>query len=266
MADEEKSLDEWLAEEQARQKKGFTYQPQPTSETSKSGAGDDVLAGLGIGAGVVGGAIAPHPNPVTFEGVKASVIAKALQAEVTGDDIRVQVNQTGDSTVVTILLSQDNQPYDFSPALTVTLLESADTLTVTLGDLAQDAKRTTLGSAGSTVVEQGKRLLTKRRGIGGLIETAGDIIEGVQDIVEDIQDLNLPKRVWEVIDRVGGAAEEVYIEERRKEQKAQWEREEAERAWTHCPACGRAYKSDEAGRVDCPSCGAVRGSKPDWVE
>jgi len=262
MADEEKNLEEWLAEEQARLDKGFTIEPKHGSGTGKPGAGEEILAGLGLGAGVVGGALAPHPNPVTFEGVKATVIVSALKSEIADDDTRAKVDRTGDSVVVTLLQSQADAPRQFSPALTATLIETADTLTITLGDLNQDVKRGAISSMGSTLVEQGKRALSGRRSLAGLLDAAGNVIEGVDDLVENVQDLGLPRRVWEVIDRVGEAAEEVYLEERRKEQELQRRREEAVRAWTHCPSCGRAYRDDETDRVDCPACGAPRGDKP----
>ena len=263
MTDEKKSLEEWMAEEQARLDKGFEYEPVPSSGEGKPSTGEEVLAGLGLGAAVVGGAVAPHPNPVTLEGVKAAAIVKALKSEIADDDTRVEVERTGNSTVVTFLQSQEDAPYQFSPALSATLIQTADTLTVTLSDLNQDVKRGTISSVGSTLLEQGKRVLTGRsRGIGGLMDAAGGLVEGVDDVVGSIQDLGLPKRVWEIIDRVGGTAEEVHLEEERKERELQRRREEALRAWTHCPACGRAYREDEDSRVDCPSCGATRGDKP----
>ncbi len=266
MADKDKSLEEWLAEEQARLDEGFTFEPKPSSAASKPGAGEEILAGLGLGAAVVGGAVAPHPDAVTFEGCKAGVIVTALRKEIADDDTRVQVDQTSDAVVVTVLQSQERAPHQFSPALTATLIETADTLTVTVGDLSQGAVRGALSSVGSTVLDQGKQLLFGRRGVAGILDTAGRVMEGVEDLVEDIQDLGLPKRVWEVIDRVGGAAEEAYLDQQRKEREAQRKREEAERAWTHCESCGRAYRDDEDDRVDCPSCGAPRGDKPAWLE
>lgn len=264
-ADEEKSLEEWMAQEQARLKEGFGYEPQPASEAGQPRAADEVLAGLGIGAGVVGGAVAPHANPVVLEGVEASLIAKALQKELPDEDTRVEVDRSGEAVVVSILKSQEDTPYQFSPALTATLIETEDTLTVTLSRLDKDAVREALTSMGGTVVEQGKRLLSGGGGLAGLLNAAGSLIEGAGEIAEEVQDLGLPKQVWEVIDRVGGVAEETYLEEQRKEQAVRRRREEAERAWTHCPSCGRAYREDEAPRVDCPSCGAVRGDKPDWL-
>jgi hypothetical protein len=211
---------------------------------------------------VVGGAVAPHPNPITFEGVKASVIADALKSELASDDTQVQVNRTDDSTVVTILLHQAKS-YQFLPALTVTLLEKAGALTVTLGDLDKSVARGAWTSIGGAVVEQGKDLL--RRGPGGLLDAAGELIEGISEVAENIDDLALPKQVWGVIDRVGQAAEEGYLEERRLKEAALRQREETERAWTHCSSCGRAYSSEEAERVSCPSCGGTRGNKPDWL-
>ena len=190
----------------------------------------------------------------------------ALRSEVADDDTRVRVDQSGDSVVVTILQSQAKRPHDFSPALTVTLLETPDTLTVTASDLKQGAVRGALSSVGSTLLEQGKRLLFRRRGPAGLLDTAGNVMEGVEDLVEDIQDLGLSKRVWEVIDRVGKAAEGAYLDQQRKEQELQRKREAVERAWTHCASCGRAYEHDEADRTNCPSCGAPRGPKPDWLK
>ncbi len=265
MADQEQSIEEWLAEERARLDEGFKFEPKPSSQVSKPAA-EEILAGVGLGAGVVGGAVAPHPNPVTFEGVGAGVIANALRSELPDDDTRVQVNRTGSTTVITILQSQASRPHDFFPALTVNLVETPDTLTVTMSDLDQDAVRGTLGSIGRTTLKQGAQLVFRRRGVGGLIRTAGNMIEGVEDLVEDIQDLNLPKQVWEVIDRVGKAAEDAYLEQQRREQKRRWAQETAARAWTHCESCGRAYREDEAQRVDCPSCGAPRGDKPAWLD
>ncbi len=265
-ADEEKSLQEWIEEERARLDKGFTYEPQPSSsEADKPGSAGQIAAGLGLGAGVVAGAAAPHPDSVTFEGVKANVIATVLSREIANDDTHVRVDRTGDSVVVTISQSQSSRPHQFSPALSATLIEKSDVLTVTVSDLSGEAKRSTLGSVGRTVLDKGKRLAFRRRGVRGLIETAGDVMEGVEDLVEDIQDLGLPKRVWEVIDRVGEAAEQAYLDEKRKQQEIQWQREAAEHAWTHCESCGRAYREDEDDRVDCPSCGGVRGGKPDWL-
>lgn len=269
MADEEKTRDEeltheeWLAAERARLEKGFAYEPRPSSAPAKPGTADEVLAGLGLGAGVAAGSAAPHSNPTTFEGVQAAVIANALRNELPDDDTRVEAERTGDALVVTVLQSQENNPYQLLPALTVALIETAGMLTVTVSDLTERTVRGALGSIGSTVVEQGKRVLfRRRRGVGGLFDAAGNVIEGVQDLVEDIQDLNLPRRVWTVIDRVGGAAEEAYLKDRREKQKARWEREAVERAWTRCEWCGRVYKDDEAERTDCPSCGAPRGDKP----
>ena len=266
MADEEKSLEEWMAEERARLEKGFTFEPQPSPQTSKPSSAGQVAAGLGLGAGVVAGAVAPHPDSVIFEGCKADVIVTALKREIANEDTRVRVDRTGDSVVVTVLQSQASRPHQFSPALTATLIETADTLTITVSDLSGETKRRTLGSLGRTVLRRGGRMLFGRRGIMGLFRTASDVMEGVEDLVEDIQDLGLPKRVWEVIDRVGEAAEQAYLDEKQKRQEYQWQREAAERAWTHCDSCGRAYREDEADRVDCPSCGAVRGDKPDWLK
>ena len=269
MADEEKTRDEeltqeeWLAAERARLEKGFTYEPKPSSAPVKPGTGDEVLAGLGLGAGVVAGAAAPHPNPTTYEGVQAAVIANALRNELPDDDTHVEMERTGDALVVTVLQSQDDSRYQFLPALTVALIETAGMLTVTVSDLTDRTVRGALGSIGSTVVEQGKRMLfRRRRGVGGILDAAGNVIEGVQDLVEDIQDLALPRRVWNVIDRVGEAAEDAYLKDRREKQKTQWEREAVERAWTRCEWCDRVYKDDEADRTDCPACGAPRGDKP----
>jgi hypothetical protein len=263
MPDEEnkQSLEEWMAEERKKLKKGFEYEPKPVTSSGPS-TGDDVLSGLGLGAAVVGGAAAPHSNPTIFEGVKASVIAHALRSELTSDDTQVQVSHTGDSTVITILLHQA-QSHQFLPALTVTLLEKAGALTVTLGDLDKSVTRGAWASIGGTVVEQGKDLL--RRGPGGLLDAAGELIEGISEVAENVDDLALPKQVWAVIDRVGKAAEEGYLEEKRLKETAARQREEAERAWTHCPSCGRAYSSEEAARVSCPSCGGTRGAKPGWL-
>jgi Zn finger protein HypA/HybF involved in hydrogenase expression len=147
----------------------------------------------------------------------------------------------------------------------VTLLEAAGKLTVTMGDLDKDAVRGAWASIGGTVVEQGKDLLLRRRGPAGLLDAAGELIEGISEVADKVDDLSLPKQVWAVIDRVGKAAEAGYLEEKRLKEEALRRREEAERAWTHCPSCGRAYSAEEIDRVICPSCGGTRGPKPDWL-
>ena len=268
--DKKQSHEEWLAAERERLNEGFSFEPQPSSAASDSGPAPaaQALAGLGLGAGVVGGAVAPHPNPTTFEGCKADVIVTALKKEFSGDDTHVQIAKADDSVVVTILQSQTNRPQQFTPALTATFIETPDTLTVTVSDLDQGTVRGTISSIGSTVLDQGKTILSKRRrlGVAGMLDAAGRVMDGVEDLVEDIQDLGLPRRVWEVIDRVGEAAEQAYLDQKRKEQELQWQREAAEQAWTHCASCGRRYKDSENSRTDCPSCGAPRGDKPAWLK
>jgi hypothetical protein len=170
--------------------------------------------------------------------------------------------------VVTISQSQVAAPYDFSPALTVTLLETKDALTVTLSELRKSTVRSKLSSIGGTVLEQGREVLVsrRRRGVGGLLDMAGSVKEGIEDLVDDIEDLTLPRRVWTVIDRVGGAAEEAYLEGVRQARALEWQEEEAVRAYTHCEWCGRAYSPEEAQLVECPSCGGSRASRPASME
>lgn len=262
MAEEEQSLEEWLAEERARLKEGFSYETEPSSDATERGHADDVPTGLGLGAGAISG----HPNPVTFEGCKPDTIVDALISEITGDDTRVEVRRSDESVVVTILQSQEHHRFNFAPALTVTLLESRDTLTVTMSDLSEDVKRSTIGSIGRSALHYGSRLLFRGRGLRGMLDKAGSLMQGVEDVTEDLQDLSLPRRVWAVIDPVGGAAEDAYLEEQRRKRALERKREAAERAWTHCEWCGRAYAEDEEDIVQCPSCGAARGSKPDWLD
>ncbi|GAG12546.1 unnamed protein product, partial [marine sediment metagenome] len=161
---------------------------------------------------------------------------------------------------------QGDQPHAFSPALTATLIETEDALTVAVGDLDEDTARGAVASMAGTLVEQGKRALFGRRGVAGLLDAAGNVIEGVEDLIEDIQDLGLPRRVWAVIDRVGGAAEGAHLDQQRQARELRRQREAAVRAWTHCEWCGHAYADDEAGRADCPTCGGPRGAKPPFLK
>jgi rubrerythrin len=263
MTEEKQSLEEWLAEERRRLKDGFSFEPEPAPHVEPSPA-TDILAKLGLGAGALAGVVADHANPVTFEGCSASTIADALGSEFTGQDTEVAINKTEEATTVTILQSQESHQR-FSPALTVTLVEIGETLTVAMSDLSQDAKRGAIGSLGRTAVRQGGEFLLRRRGVVGMLDTAGDLIESVEDVAEDIQDLSLPKRVWRTIDRVGRAAEDAYKEEQGKRRALERKREATERAWTHCEWCGRAYAPDENDIVQCPSCGAPRGPRPSWL-
>lgn len=113
--------------------------------------------------------------------------------------------------------------------------------------------------------EGGGQLLRRRRGLTGVLDTAGNLIESIEDVAEDIEDLSLPRRVWRVIDRVGEAAKDVYRKEEARRRAAERARKAAERAWTHCEWCGRAYEGDDEETVQCPSCGAPRGPRPAWL-
>jgi hypothetical protein len=261
----EQSLEEWLAEERKRLDEGFSYEPEPRPADSPPEPAQDILAGLGLGAGVLAGVAAGHPNPVTFEGCSASTIAEALSSHIPGEDTRVTIEETEEATMVRVLQSQERRPHQFSPALTVTLIETDETLTVAMSDLSEDVQRGAIGSIGQGALRGGRRLLLRGRGLAGVLDAAGGLMRSIEDVSENIQDLTLPRRVWAVIDGVGAAAEEAYLKERRRRQVRQRQREAAARAWTHCEWCGRAYAEDETDIVQCPSCGAPRGSKPAWL-
>ena len=268
MADEaqrkRQSTEEWLEAERKRLEEGFTFEPRPASDRAVPGPADDILTQLGLGAGVLAGVVEGHANPVAFEGCKASTIANALVSEMVSDDTRVLTSETEQATTVRILHRQEQQ-LQFAPALTVTLIETDETLTVAMSDLIPDLKRGSIGSIGRSALRGSQRLLLRRRGLPGVLDAAGSLVEGLEEVAEGIQDLGLPRQAWMVIDRVGRAAEETYLEERAWRLALKWKREAAERAWTHCEWCGRAYAEEEAGVVQCPSCGGARPSKPEWL-
>ena len=178
MADEENktlSHEEWLAAERAKLKKGFTYTPPPPSPdvASEATTADQVLAGLGLGGAVVAGTLAPHPNPITFQGIGAPVIANALRSEISDDDTRVQVSRNDEGTVVVISQSQAATPRQFTPALTVTLLQGSDSLTVAVSELRKSTLRGKWGSIASTVIDQGRDVLgSGSGGARGLLDLA----------------------------------------------------------------------------------------------
>ena len=263
--DKRQSLEAWLAEERQRLDQGFTYVPPPPVEDNPPDAAQDILAQMGLGAGVLAGIVAGHANPVTFDGCKASTVEEALVSHVSGGDIRASVERTENATVVTLLQSQEGRPHGFSPALTVTLIETGETLTVAMSDLSGDAKRGAIGSLGRAALHGGQRLLLRRRGLAGALDAAGGLMQTIEEASEDIEDLGLPRRIWAIIDQVGEAAEDAYWEEERREEARNRRRNAAERAWTHCEYCGRAYGQDEEDIVQCASCGAPRGPKPAWL-
>lgn len=258
------SHEEWLESERERLRRGFMYTPQPSASGTPARGADQVLAGLGLGAVAAAGALGPHPNPITFQGIRASVIANALRSEISDHDTRVQVQRTDEGMVVIVSQSQVSAPQRFSTVLTVTLLQAPEELSVAVSELRKSALREKWSSIGGTVLEQAGEVLVsrRRRGVRGLIDMAGNLRDGVEDLVDDLQDLTLPRRVWAVVDRVGGAAEEAYLEEIRRARALEWQREAAVRAYTHCAWCGRPYGPDEDETVRCPSCGAPRGPKP----
>ncbi|NLE44245.1 MAG: hypothetical protein GX620_05955 [Chloroflexi bacterium] len=267
MGEKDQSLEEWLAAERARLNRGFEFEREPTTAPSGGSGPDSALAGVGIGAGVLAGAVAPHRNPATYEGVRPEIIINALGQEIADADTRVEVRQAAEATEVTILQSQQGGFHGFVPALTATLVYQADTLTVTLSDLNQDSARGAWSSMGATVLQQSRDVLLRRRGRGpgALLDAAGHVLQGVERVVEDVQDLRLPSRVWKVIDRVGEAAEKSYLNERRINEARRRAREAAIRAWTHCEYCGHGYSEAEAHLTRCPNCGGPRGPKPAFV-
>ena len=123
---EGQSHEDWLRSERERLRKGFEYTPPPPSPETATGSGtaDQVLAGLGLGAAATAGVLGPHPNPITFQGVSASVLVNALTAEISDTDPRVQAGQTAEGTVVVVSQSAASAPHRFTPALSVTLLDT----------------------------------------------------------------------------------------------------------------------------------------------
>ncbi len=263
---QQEALEEWLAEERRRLDEGFSFQPQPMEESAPPDPAQDILAQMGLGAGVLAGVIAGHANPVTFEGCSASTIAEAVRSHITSGDNRVAIEETEEATVVTVLQGQENRVDGFFPALTVTLIETSDTLTIAMSDLSPDLKREAVGSIGQAALRSGRSLLVRGRGLGGVLYAAGGWVRSIEEVSENLQDLSLPSRVWGVIDIVGSAAEASFLEGQRTENARERERRSAERAWTHCEWCGRAYPAEDHGVVQCPSCGAPRGPKPAWLE
>ncbi|MGD2165052.1 MAG: hypothetical protein PVH50_05940 [Anaerolineae bacterium] len=261
----EQDLEAWLEEERKRLDEGFSFEPPPSSQPAPGRQADDILEGLGLGAGTLAGVVAGHTNPAAFEGCRASTIVNALTSDITSEDTRVTTRETEEATVVTISQSQEHRLGRFTPALTVTLIETGQTVTVAMSDLSEDIKRGAMGSIGRAALRGTRRLVLRRRGLAGMLDAAGGLISSVEDVGEDIQDLSLPRRVWAIIDHVAGAAEKSYLERRRRIQALERQRQAAERAWTHCEWCGRAYAEDEEDVVQCPSCGAPRSSKPDWL-
>lgn len=261
----EERLEDWLAEERRRLDEGFSFHSQPSPEGAPPDPTQDILAQMGLGAGVLASVVAGHPNPVTFEGCSAATIAEALESYVTDDETQVTVDRTEQATIVTLLQRLEHRPHRFSSALTVTFIETDETLTVAMSDLSADVKRGAISGIGQTALRSGQRLLLRRRGLAGVFDAAGGLLQGVEELSEQLEELSLPRQVWGVIDLVGGAAEEAYLAERRKQHALQRERETVERAWTHCEWCGRAYAEDEEDIVQCPSCGAPRARKPGWL-
>lgn len=286
MADAGQSMEEWLAEERKRLDTGFTFTPGPTTSHGRPSPLGDITAGLGLGAGVVAGAVASHPNPSTYEGVGAIGVIQTLHSELGDNDTQVGWEKVaGETTWIVTVQKRDTETGRFQPALSVTLAETGDgpTLTVSVSSLRVDVKTDVATEAVRTAVGEGTGIFgrvkdaanaARRGGIAGMAANlldgatgaASAIAGGIGNIVESVSDSietwTLPRRIWEIIDRVAGSAEKAYLDEQRKAQEFGWKREAAERAWTHCESCGRAYREDEDDRVDCSSCGAPRGVKP----
>jgi hypothetical protein len=225
----------------------------PPTPSSSSGLED---AGL-LGAGAAG--IAQSVKDATSAGTFAyrstrsaaatlQVFIDALQA--LGDrDTRPQVSRRGtlESGQATVQFQQLLPTGNWVAAQTVTLIQSGDTVTVTVSAPSLAAMGGAAGDIGGTALGALGKVLT-----GNVIGGITDAARNVGRLTESAENIALSSNLRAAVKRIGEALDDEWRQADRERQ----EREERERIQNTCQFCGTPYPTADA--INCAVCGAPR--------
>jgi hypothetical protein len=219
--------------------------------SSSSGLEQAGLVGAGAAAGLAQTVKdATSPGTFTFQTVRPpaatlQVFVEALQA--LGDrDTRPQVGRSTPDQA-TVQFQQLLPTGNWVGAQTVTLIQSADTVTITVSAPSLAAMGGAAGEVGGTAVSTLGKVLSGNV-LGGLTEAA----RSVGRLTESAENIALSSKIRSTLQRIGSALDDEW----RQAERERLEREERQRVLDTCQFCGAPYPVADA--VQCAVCGAPR--------
>ena len=232
------------------------------SQSSSLDLGDLAAgAAAALGLGVAAGAIATEGS-ASYHGVPPRTVARALESNFGNTQTTdVEVEGEENSLLATIYLKS---PDNYVPALTVSLVQAADSLEVKVGDLTSESLLEAAKEGGKKLLNLAGKglqfwLRRKQASVGEAVDVAQSALNTVFDAAQAAKDLKLQDRVWQVIKETAEVREKAYMVE---EERAHQERQDVIDAWydyNNCPQCGVAYSADG---TQCKVCGRARNSPP----
>lgn len=218
--------------------------------SKSSGLEQAAMAGLGAAGLAQSVKDATAPGGASFRTVRApaatlSAFLDALQA--LGDhDTRPQINRR-DQDQATLQFQQLLPTGNWVTAQTITLIQSGDTVTVSVSAANLAALGGAAGQVGGTALNTLGKVLTGNV-LGGLSEAA----RSVGRLAESAENIALGGKIRATIHRIGSALDDEWrLAERERQARA----EEAQRL-NLCQFCGAPYAAPDA--VQCGVCGAPR--------
>lgn len=223
----------------------------------------DLAAGAAaaLGLGVAAGTIATQGS-ASYHGVPPRTVARALESNFGKTQTTdVEVDGEENNLLATIYLKS---PDNYVPALTVALVQAADTLEVKVSDLTSESLLEAAKEGGKKLLNLAGKglqfwLRRKQASVGEAVDVAQSALNTVFDATQTAKDLKLQDRVWQVIKETAEVREKAYLVE---EERARQERQDLIDAWddyNNCPQCGIAYPPDA---IQCKVCGRARNNPP----
>lgn len=232
------------------------------SQSSSLDLGDlAASAAAALGLGVAAGAVATEGS-ASYHGVTPRPIARALESNFGNTQTTdAEVEGEENNLLATIYLKS---PDNYVPALTVSLVQAADSLEVKVSDLTSESLLEAAKEGGKkllNLVGKGLQFWLRRKqaSVGEAVDVAQSALNTVFDAAQTAKDLKLQDRVWQVIKETAEVREKAYMVE---EERARQERQDLIDAWNdynNCPQCGVAYPQDT---IQCKVCGRARNNPP----
>lgn len=243
----EKNEDEGSLFERAMRKAqeaGATVPSQP------AGLEQAALAGLGAAGLAQSVKDATAPGGASYRTVRApaatlTAFLDALQA--LGDrDTRPQVTRRGQDQA-TLRFEQLLPTGQWVTAQTITLIQSGDTVTVSVSAANLAALGGAAGEVGGTALNTLGKVLT-----GNVLGGLSDAARSVGRLSESAENIALSSKIRATIQRIGNALDDEWRQAERERQ----DREAAALKLNTCQFCGAPYPEPDA--IQCAVCGAPR--------
>lgn len=223
-------------------------------------AGAAGIAGL-VGLGTLAAKIAPEGKAewrgVTPRDLVSPLVSTFARQERT--DIRFESPNT-EGVVHGVVLLRTGR--GMLPAIDINLTPLADAIEVKISKVSKESLIQTFKEGGGNLIELAKDALwigTRRRGIGSLLDLAGQVMEHGSEIARTVSDLDLEDKAWEAVQRAAEPLQTIYDE---KSLILKDTRLKLEMAWDDYISCPRCRVEFGAEDVECRVCGAERPHMP----